>query len=89
MHRWTDRRTDLKEVELTGAHAGHAFADGGLDGGARDFAVFEDAPFGTAEDSARRELLLKLPLLAGVRGGRVGREWATDKDDLGRAIMIG
>jgi hypothetical protein len=85
-----DRRTDLKEVELTGAHAGHAFADCGLDGGARYFAVFEYAPFCTAEDSAKRELLLELPLLAGVRGGTVRRvKGATDKDDLGRAIMIG
>jgi hypothetical protein len=54
--------TDLKEVELTGAHARHPLADGGLDGGPRDIAVFEHAPFGAAEDGAGRELLLELPL---------------------------
>ncbi len=55
--------TDLKEVELTGAHARHPLAHGGLDGGSRDIAVFEHAPFGAAEDCAGRELLLELPLL--------------------------
>jgi hypothetical protein len=56
-------RTDLKKVELTGAHPRHALADGSLDGGARNFAVFEYAPLGAAEDSASGELLLELPLL--------------------------
>jgi hypothetical protein len=55
-------RTDLKEIELTGAHPRHALADGSLDGGARNFTVFEYAPLGAAEDSARGELLLELPL---------------------------
>lgn len=57
------RRTDLKEVELTGAHPRHALADGSLDGGARNITVFEYAPLGATEDSAGRELLLELPLL--------------------------
>lgn len=57
------RRTDLKEVELTGAHARHSFADGCLDGGARNFTVFEYAPFGAAENGAGWQLLLELPLL--------------------------
>ena len=54
----------LEKVELTSAHAGHAFADGRLDGGARNVAVFEYAPFSTTEDGAWWELLLELPLLA-------------------------
>jgi hypothetical protein len=57
------RRTDLKEVELTGAHPCHSLADGGLDSGARNVTVFEHTPFGAAQDGAGWELLLKLPLL--------------------------
>jgi len=55
--------TDLEKVELTRAHARHALADGRLDGGARNFAVFEYAPFGATENGAGWELLLELPLL--------------------------
>ena len=55
--------TDLEKVELAGAHARHALADCGLDGGARNLAVFEYAPFGAAEDCAGWQLLLELPLL--------------------------
>jgi len=55
--------TDLEEIELAGAHPCHAFANGGLDGGTGKFAVFEYAPFGAAEDGARWEMLLELPLL--------------------------
>lgn len=55
--------TDLEKVELAGAHARHAFADGRLDGGARNIAVFEYAPFGAAENGAGWQLLLELPLL--------------------------
>jgi hypothetical protein len=55
--------SDLEKVELAGAHARHALADCGLDGGARNFAVFEHAPFGAAEDGAWWQLLLELPLL--------------------------
>jgi len=57
------RRTDLKEVKLTGAHPRHALTDGCLDGGARNFTVFENAPFGATEHGAGWELLLELPLL--------------------------
>jgi hypothetical protein len=59
--------SDLEEVQLASAHARHALADCGLDGGARDIAVFEYTPFGAAKDGAWRELLLELPLLAWVR----------------------
>jgi hypothetical protein len=55
--------SDLEKVELASAHARHALADCGLDGGARNFAVFEYAPFGAAEDGAWWQLLLELPLL--------------------------
>jgi hypothetical protein len=44
--------TDLEKVELASAHARHALPDGRLDGGARNIAVFEYAPFGTAEYGA-------------------------------------
>lgn len=50
----------LEEVQLASAHARHALADCGLDGGARDVAVFEYTPLGAAEDGAWWELLLKL-----------------------------
>jgi hypothetical protein len=53
----------LEKVELAGAHARHAFADGRVDGGARNIAVFEYAPFGAAENGAGWQLLLELPLL--------------------------
>jgi hypothetical protein len=56
--------SDLEEVELASAHARHALADCGLDGGARNVAVLEYAPFGAAEDGAWGQLLLKLALLA-------------------------
>jgi hypothetical protein len=56
--------SDLEEVQLASAHARHALADCGLDGGARDLVVPEDTPFGAAEDGAWRQLLLELPLLA-------------------------
>ena len=56
-------RADLEKVELASAHACHALADCGLDGGARNVAVFEYAPFGAAEDGAWWQLLLELPLL--------------------------
>jgi hypothetical protein len=54
----------LEEVQLASAHARHALADCGLDGGARNIAVFEYTPFGAAEDGAWWQLLLKLPLVA-------------------------
>jgi hypothetical protein len=57
------READLEKVELASAHACHALADCGLDGGARNVAVFEYAPFGAAEDGAWWQLLLELPLL--------------------------
>jgi len=56
--------TDLEKVELARAHARHALADGRLDGGARNFSVFEYAPLGAAEHGSWRQLLLELPLLA-------------------------
>jgi hypothetical protein len=56
-------RTDLKKIELTGAHTRHALAYGSLDGGARNITVFEYTPLGASEDGARWELLLELPLL--------------------------
>lgn len=84
---------DLEKVELVSAHARHALADGRVDGGARDVAVFEYAPFGTAEDSAWWQSLLELPLLAkrisGSEQKRTKVFFLTDKDDLCWAIMIG
>jgi hypothetical protein len=71
---WTDRpkeegivweiRSDLEEVQLASAHARHALADCGFDGGTRNAVVAEYAPFGAAEDAVRWQLLLELPLLA-------------------------
>jgi hypothetical protein len=69
-----ERVSDLEKVELASAHAGHALADCGLDGGARDVAVFEYAPFGAAEDGAWGQLLLKLPLLAWRGRASVARD---------------
>lgn len=89
--------SDLEKVELASAHARHALADCGLDGGARNVAVFEYAPLGAAEDGAWGQLLLELSLLA-WRGRasvwpRIGRtikaKGMTDKDYLCRAIVIG
>jgi hypothetical protein len=57
-----ERATNLEKVELASAHARHALADGGLDGGARNLAVFEHAPLGTAEDGAWWQPLLELAL---------------------------
>jgi hypothetical protein len=57
-------KSHLEKVELASAHARHALADCGLDGGAGNVAVFEHAPFGAAEHGAWWQLLLKLPLLA-------------------------
>ncbi len=45
--------SNLEEVQLESAHARHALADGGVDGGARNLAVFEYAPFGAAKNGAR------------------------------------
>ena len=56
--------TDLEKVELASAHSRHALPDGHVDGGARNFAVFEYAPLCTAENGAWWQLLLELPLLA-------------------------
>jgi len=48
---------------VIGSHSCHALADGGLYGGAREFVgVFEDTPFGAAENGAWWEVLLELPL---------------------------
>jgi len=57
--------SDLEEVQLASAHARHALANGRLDGGARDVALFEYAPFGSAEDGAWWELFLELALCFG------------------------
>jgi len=59
-----EKGPNLEKVELASAHARHALADCGFDGGARKIvAVFEYAPFGAAEHGARWQLLLELPLL--------------------------
>jgi hypothetical protein len=79
--------TDLEKVELACAHARHALADGRLDGGARNFAVFEHAPFGAAEDGAGWELLLELPLFGIARG--FGGGWTGIRPNLQRRSRRG
>jgi hypothetical protein len=61
-------KPDLEKVELASAHARHALADCAFDGGARNLAVFEYAPFGAAEDGAWWQLLLELALF-GISAG--------------------
>jgi hypothetical protein len=81
---------DLEEVQLARAHARHALADGRLDGGARNFSVFEYAPLGAAKYGSWRQLLLELPLLAWCgRQQRPGEKKNEDKVTLTKTISAG